>query len=230
MKIIEPSIEILTPLDDSLLKIIEVAGRTCYQSDELIKKGDYIGFVRKIIKNGHEAMLEHASVSIKVTCDRGVTHEIVRHRIAAYAQESTRYCNYSKDKFDNQLTFILPSWIKEGIGEYRPYWEGCVGNHGIDPYPEGSAESWWFWHCAVAERDYLKLLEHGWSPQQARSVLPNSLATRIVMTMNLREWRHFFMLRCAPAAHPQMQEIALKILYEFFLRIPVIVEDIPYTA
>ena len=229
MKIIEPSIEILTPLDDSLLKIIEVAGRTCYQSDELIKKGDYIGFVRKIIKNGHEAMLEHASVSITVTCDRGVTHEIVRHRIAAYAQESTRYCNYSKDKFGNQLTFIRPCWMTLPEGEWGHtgnYWH-CDDKE-IHDMPRD--EEHWLTSMWDSEHCYLQLLQMGWAPQQARSVLPSSLATRIVMTMNLREWRHFFVLRCAPAAHPQMQEIALKILYEFFLRIPVIVEDIPYTA
>lgn len=227
MKIIEPSVEILTPLDDSLLKIVEVAGRTCYQSDELIKKGDYIGFVRKMIKNGHEAMLEHATVSVRVTCDRGVTHEIVRHRIAAYAQESTRYCNYAKDKFGNEITVIYPNWFKTPI-EVLQTLEANPGDNYPADIPIG--EIMWLRHMRYTEYTYMTMLENGWTPQQARSVLPNSLATHIVMTMNLREWRHFFMLRCAPAAHPQMQEVALKILFEFFLRVPVIVEDIPYTA
>jgi thymidylate synthase (FAD) len=167
-------------------------------------------------------MLEHASITVKVVCDRGVSHEIVRHRLASYAQESTRYCNYSKDKFDNGITFILPCWIKEGVGEYHPAWNGCLGDQSIDPYEHGSAESWWFWSCADSEHHYLKLIEHGWSAQEARSVLPNSLKTEIVMTMNCREWRHFFKMRDDSHAHPQMQQIATPMHQEFQNRVPVL--------
>ena len=157
--------------------------------------------MKKLIKSGHEAMIEHYSITVRIICDRGVSHEIVRHRIASYAQESTRYCNYGKD---GEITVIEPFFWTEESPEYQL----------------------WRTTCLVAEDTYLYLIDLGASPQEARSVLPNSLKTEIIVTMNLREWRHFFRLRTSIAAHPQMREIVIPILTEFKNRIPVVFDDI----
>lgn len=203
MKIVKPSFEILTKMDGmEVLRMLEIAGRTCYKSEDKITDNSAKTFVAKIIKNGHEAMIEHFSVSVRVICDRGVTHEIVRHRLASYAQESTRYCNYSKDKFGNEITVIEPPGLP--TSQYF-YWQEA---------------------CEIAESRYFRMLEAGATPQMARSVLPNSLKTEIVITMNLREWRHFFKLRTAPTAHPQMREIAIPLLNSFTSLIPVIFDDL----
>jgi len=193
---------------EEALKLIEKAGRTCYKSEGNIKEGSAAEFVRKIIKSGHEAVIEHYSITVRVICDRGVSHEIVRHRIASYSQESTRYCNYSKDKFSNQITFIEPC-----------FW---------DTSTEDGKKKYEIWKSAMeyAEKSYLQLIEMGATPQEARSVLPNSLKTELVMTMNLREWRTFFKLRTSPAAHPQMREIAIPLLKKFKELIPVVFDDI----
>lgn len=134
----------------------------------------------------HEERLVHQNITVKFTCDRGVSHEIVRHRPASYAQESTRYCNYSQDKFDNEITVVRPSWCKVGDGLYDIWKDGC----------------------ARSEKTYFTMLSEGATPQHARSVLPNSLKTEVIMTASLGEWEHFFDLRCAPDAHPDMQEDA----------------------
>lgn len=209
MKIIKPSFEILDKVDGiEMLKKIEIAGRTCYKSEDKITEDSCKKFVKSVIDNGHHSVLEHEKISVKVICDRGVTHEIVRHRLASYSQESTRYCNYSKDKFGGELTFIEP----------------CFWNSGQEP--DNSKRRLWFELLNRVEKSYLELIELGASPQEARSVLPNSLKTEIVMTMNLREWRHFFTLRTSPKAHPQMQEIAKMMLAKFKELIPVMFDDI----
>ena len=205
MKIIEPSIEVLDNIDgQAILKKIERIGRVCYKSENNITDDSAERFIQNIIKNGHESVLEHVSISVRVVCDRGVSHEIVRHRIASYSQESTRYCNYSKDKFENEITFIKPCFWNKGEMNYILWKE----------------------YCETTERVYKEMLEHGATPEQARSILPNSLKTEIVMTMNLREWRHFLKLRCSNKAHPQMREVALMILKEFQDKIPIIFDDI----
>jgi len=159
---------------------------------------------------GHESVIEHEKITVRIICDRGVTHEIVRHRIASYSQESTRYCNYSNNKFGNEITVIEPSfWDKNSKKDKIKY-------------------NTWKKALIKAEEAYLKLIELGATPQEARSVLPNSLKTEIVVTMNIREWRHFFKLRTSKAAHPQMQEIARPILDEFKKLIPVLFDDIEY--
>ena len=170
----------------SLLRRVERAGRTCYKSDGRITADSYSLFIEQIIKSGHESVLEHEKVSLRIICDRGVSHEIVRHRIGSYSQESTRYCNYGDDKFGNEITVIRPLFWEEGSSKLE-----C-------------------WRLAMlsVEKSYFDLIGAGASPQEARSVLPNSLKTEIVVTYNLREWRHFLKLRTAPGAHPQMQEIA----------------------
>lgn len=207
MKITEPYFRYLDgtlPNGPAILANIATAGRVCYQSEP---KTDDATFVRNLIKRGHESVLEHAIISVCVICDRGVSHELVRHRIASYSQESTRYCNYSKDKFGNELAFIRPPWVDMTA-----------------TYP--SASNAWCCMLGDIEREYMHLIERGWTPEQARTILPNSLKTEIVVTMNLREWRHFFRLRCAPAAHPQMRQIANMLLEGFSECVPVIFDDI----
>lgn len=208
MKVIDTSVEILTPLnEENVLKHIEACGRVCYKSESRITDGSARKFVGNIIKHGHEAVLEHFNITVKFICDRGVTHEIVRHRMASYCQESTRYCNYSKGDFGGEITVIRPLFLQEGTEGYE-LWENA---------------------CHYAEERYFDLLNWGCSPQEARAVLPNSLKTELVMTANLREWRHFFKLRCAPAAHPQMREVAMKLLGQMYTMLPTIFEDCIYT-
>lgn len=205
MKIINASYKIETPIDGAeILKRIEKAGRTCYKSEDRITNESAKAFVRTLIERGHESVLEHASITVRFVCDRGVSHEIVRHRIASFSQESTRYCNYSGNRFGNQITFIKPCFLEEGTGGYK-LWKQAM---------------------FVAEKEYFELLNWGCTPQEARSVLPNSTKTEVVMTANLREWRHFLKLRTAKAAHPQMRELTVPLLHELQEWIPVIFDDI----
>lgn len=229
MKLIKPSFEILTPIDgEQILKNIEIAGRTCYKSEDKITEDSSHKFVQMLLGRQHESVIEHQSISVKFICDRGVSHEIVRHRLASFSQESTRYCNYSKDKFGNELTLIIPSWCNIEEASYPITWNqtlyGSCDNEPI--WKEMSDQAWWFWHCAVCERDYFKLLEKGWQPQQARTVLPNSLKTEIVVTANLREWRTILKQRTSQAAHPQMRELMVPLLQVLKDKIPVIFNDI----
>lgn len=205
MKIIKPDVELITPIDgETILKRIEQCGRVCYKSEDKITEDSAVKFVQNIIKRGHEAVLEHCSFTLKFICDRGVSHEIVRHRLAAYCQESTRYCNYSKDGFGNEIMVIEPCYLE----------------------PNSSKYILWEMSCAESEKKYFELLFEGCTPQEARAVLPNSLKTEVVMTADLREWRHFFKLRCSPAAHPQMREVAILGLNKVKEKIPVIFDDI----
>jgi len=207
MKIIKPSYEIMTKINrEEILKTLEMAGRTCYKSEDKITKESAGRFVKTLIKSGHEAMIEHFNLTIKFICDRGVTHEIVRHRVASYAQESTRYCNYSQDKFGNEITVIEPYFFANNDDDSNYYY--------------------WQESCEWAEEYYFKLLENGATPQEARSVLPNSLKTEIVVTMNMRELRHFLRLRTAKVAHPQIREIAIPLLNELQEKLPEIFGDI----
>lgn len=204
MKIIEPKVELInSPSYSGLLSLIELAGRTCYKSESKITEDSAEKFVQNILKRGHEAVIEHGSVTVRFTCDRGVSHEIVRHRLASYCQESTRYCNYSKDGFGGEITVIEPSWCSEGDPAYEV----------------------WKKACQRAELAYFDLMSIGCSPQESRSVLPNSLKTEVVMTANMREWRHFLRLRTASAAHPDMREVAKMLLTEMKNRYPVFFED-----
>ena len=172
---------------------IERAGRTCYKSEDKITPTSAAEFVRRMVDSGHHAMIEHACASMHFVCDRGVTHELVRHRLVSYAQESTRYCNYGKDKFGIYgLTFIQPPDLKE------PYCDGTQSETDI-----------WRAACMDAEYNYLKLIREGVKPQIARSVLPISLKTEIVATCNLRQWRLMFSLRTSSKAHPQIRKMML---------------------
>ena len=205
MKIISPSHEILyLPDGEDVLKRIELAGRTCYKSENQITKDSAADFVKRIIDSGHHSVIEHVNITVRFICDRGVTHELVRHRLASYSQESTRYANYSKEKFGREITVIKPLFWKEDS--------------------EGYSE--WLSAMEQAEKSYMRLIDLDASPERARSVLPNSLKTEIVITCNIREWRHIFGLRCSRSAHPQMREIMLPLLREFHDKIPMLFEDI----
>lgn len=207
MRIVEPgyTIEYITP--DALCEI-ESAGRTCYRSEDRITKESAKAFVAMIIERGHHSVLEHAHMKVRFVCDRGVSHELVRHRLCAFSQESTRFCNYSKAKFDSEVAFVdaRPFLATEDL---RDAWLGAMAN---------------------AERTYMAMLDQGVSPQIARSVLPNSLRTEIVVTTNIREWRHIFTLRTSKAAHPQMRQIMCVLLKDARKRIPVVFDDVGYLA
>ena len=269
MRLIKPSVEIIKQEEydlNHIFKFIELAGRTCYKSEDKITKDSAKEFVDRMIRSGHGAMLEHGTVyltipnknfiknlliyyyeknpyskvvftnnnvyittnyrviiennwnddleyisaptefhikrtTVKFICDRGVSHEFVRHRVFSFAQESTRYCNYTKDKFNNELTFIIPCWIKDlEEGNYYAY---CEYHHS-----KNDASKRWFDSCMSSEFVYTNLIEEGWKPQEARTILPNSLKTKLIMTGFNDDWQNFFKLRCAPNAHPQAKELA----------------------
>lgn len=213
MKIVEPKYEILTDISEGgikELKQIERVARVCYKSeDKITPDGEsakkLVGF---LVKQGHEAMLEHSQLSVLFTCDRAIANELVRHRIASFAQESTRYCNYSKEKFGGELSFIRPYYIDDLSEEAR----------------DAISDS-----CLWAEKLYLQLIKDGLRPEQARCVLPLCLKTEIVLTANYREWRNIFKLRTPVAAHPQMRELMCPLLKELQSKIPVVFDDI-YTC
>jgi len=205
VKIIQASFELTGKVDcEAIYKNIESFGRVCYKSEAKITSGSAESFIRRIIKSGHESVIEHEKISVKIICDRGVTHEIVRHRIASYSQESTRYCNYAGEKFGRELTFIKPC-----------FWDA-----------EDPAYSVWSEQMQSAENAYIKLIDMGVTPEQARSILPNSLKTEILVTMNLREWRHFFRMRTSKGAHPQIREISIPLLCEMKRLLPAVFDDI----
>ena len=202
---IKPSAEIISGNDyRQMLEKIERIGRVCYKSENAIHPGSAERFIQNIITRGHESVIEHESISVRVVCDRGVSHEIVRHRIASYSQESTRYCNYAQEKFGRELTFIRPCFWQEEPEKYQ-IWQETM---------------------AEIERNYFRLLDLGAAPQEARSILPNSLKTELAVTMNLREWRHFFRLRTDAASHPQMRETACALLEDFRARVPILFDTL----
>lgn len=196
MKIIKPSVEVIAGTTN-ILQTIEKAGRTCYKSESKITDNSAENFIKNIIKRGHESVIEHGSLTVRVICDRGVSHEIVRHRIASYSQESTRYVNY-----------------KEGIEVIQP------------PIKDSVALAKWEASMIHAENTYKDLIKLGETAEVARAVLPNSLKTELVMTMNLREWRHFLKIRCDKHSHPQIREVAFLILEEFQDLLPTVFGDL----
>lgn len=204
MILVKPSFEILY-LNADALQLIERAGRTCYKSEDRMTPGTAPVFAASVIERGHESVIEHASATVRFVCDRGVSHEIVRHRLASYSQESTRYCDYHK----GDVTFVIPPWVHFVEGKGTDYLSDA-----------------WSHAMRDAETHYKYLRACGWKPEQARSVLPNSLKTEIVMTTNFREWRHFFRLRTAAAAHPQMRELACPLLDAMKSLVPVIFDNI----
>lgn len=203
---INASYEILTPISDGgieELKTIERIGRTPYKSEDRITEDGESAkkFVKMLIDKGHEAMIEHSILSVRFICDRGVSHELVRHRLCSFAQESTRYVNYaSKKKAPEGLTFIKPCYFESDSEEMREWY---VAMQDVE-----------FW--------YLNMIKLGKKPEETRCVLPNSIKTEIVMTGNYRNWRHIFKLRCDKHAHPQMRELMIPLRDELRQKIPVI--------
>lgn len=205
MRIIEPSVEIMSEVNpEVILKNLELYGRVCYKSENNITEDSANKFIQMLIQSGHESVLEHEKITVKFVCDRGVSHEIVRHRIASYSQESTRYCNYNKDKFGKELTLIKPCFWNENQEQYEI----------------------WLDAMKKIEDSYNLLISLGAKPEEARSILPNSLKTEIVVTMNMREMRHFLKLRTSHRAHPQMREVACMLLDLLKNKLPVLFEDI----
>jgi thymidylate synthase (FAD) len=207
LKIVEPSYEILTPIDGTeILKHLERIARTCYRSENLISEDDSSArkIIGSLIKSGHEAMIEHYSISVRFICDVGFYKDISRHRLASFAIESTRYCNYSKNKFGNQISFIKPVNIKEGTPEYELWYNTLV----------------------CIQDNYNEMSKLGANPDQLRMILPHSTAAEVNITANLREWRHIFKLRTNSHAHPSLQELLIPLLKEFQSKIPIIFDDI----
>lgn len=210
MQIVKPSYVIEDPKDGDdgmeILRRIELSGRTCYKSsgfcEDVWDKDRTLKFIQHLIERGHESVLEHEKITVRFVVDRGVSHELVRHRIASFSQESTRYCNYSKEKFGNEITVIEP------------------------PDLTAEARKFWAWGVEGAEKAYLSMINEGCSAQIARSVLPTCLKTEIVVTANVREWRHIFKLRTAEAAHPQMREVMIPLMKDLRDMIPVVFHDI----
>jgi len=199
MKIIDQSWNWVQLPRDPLL-ITEMAGRTCYKSEDKITDDSAKKFVKSIIKRGHETVIEHVSATVRIITNRGVTHELVRHRLSSFSQESTRYVKYGDD-----MEFIKPVWWKDWSREEQIQWEDSM---------------------LVSSQKYCNLIDLGSRPEQAREVLPNSLKTEIVMTANMREWRHIFKLRCSQKAHPQIRMIMLDMLEHFHEEFPGMFDDL----
>ena len=207
VKIVAPHIEIITPLDgEAILKHLELCARNCYKSEDKITPDSARVMVKKLLELGHEAMIEHYSLTVKLTCDIGVYKDLTRHRLVSFAIESTRYCNYSKGKFGQELSVIKPCHIKENTPEY----------------------DLWFKTMQTIEQNYNQMAALGCRPDQLRMLLPHSTKADVIMTANLREWRHIFKLRCAPAAHPTVQEVMDMLLAKLKAKIPVVFDDINY--
>lgn len=221
MILVKPSFEILSIMesdyfDNDPLQLIELAGRTCYKSESKISKDSSKKFVEMINKRGHESVIEHSAMTVNFICDRGVTHELVRHRLCAFSQESTRYVNYI-----GGCTFVIPPWVDLNPQEItKPGFAEICDDDGCNIR--------WMWHMWESEVRYQNLITDGWSPQQARSVLPNSTKTEIVVTANFREWKHIFKLRCTKAAHPQMRELMIPLHQKCKELIPIIFDNITY--
>lgn len=201
MKIVDQSWEWVQKPENPL-EIIELAGRTCYKSENKITSNSAEKFAQMVRDHGHESVIEHVSASVRFVTNRGVTHELVRHRLCSFSQESTRYVRYGGD-----MEFIRPVWWDKWDDHQRQIWQRQM---------------------AASEAGYQELLAAGSQPQQAREVLPNSLKTEIVTTANVREWRSIFRLRCTKAAHPQIRELMIDCLKGFQKEIPIIFDDIEF--
>lgn len=204
MRIVEPCFEIMDVLDgQAILKKLELCGRVCYKSESRIHDESAEKFLASIIARGHESILEHVSFTVRFIIDRGVSHELVRHRMASFSQESTRYCNYGNE---DEITVIDPLFYDRHSPHYRE----------------------WKTSCYESERTYMALLQMGSTPEKARTVLPNSLKTEVIVSANVREWRHILNLRTAKPAHPQIREVMIPLLNTLKQQVPVIFDDIDY--
>lgn len=230
MRLIKPRVEILDRIDgDQVIADITTAARTCYKSEDVRTKEKDKALVKRLIESKHEAMLEFSDVTVKFTTSIGITREIIRHRLSSFANESTRYCNYNKDKFNSEITFIIPSYLDIPEGNYT-YWDSDwvdMDKMKIQlPADDKNTVSNWLFALNHAETTYQILSNKGWKAEQAREVLPMSTKSELCMKANLREWRHFFELRCSTAAHPDIRVLALDLLKQMHEKIPVIFDDL----
>lgn len=211
MKIINSSYEILS-INDSPLRLIEIAGRTCYRSEDKITDDSAEKFAQMIQTKNHMSVIEHSFLSVRFVCSRGISHELVRHRLASFSQESTRYVGYHKDKFDGQVTYVWPAWI--------PKEERIYGHDDIALGMPSHKRAYWVQTLKQCEDGYMAMIKNSATAQEARGVLPNDLKTEIVMSANFREWKHVFELRCSKAAHPDMRELMIPLAREMNARYP----------
>lgn len=209
MLIVAPEVRVpASQLDKNIMLRLERCARICYKSEDKMDDEYNRHFLQRIVDSGHESVIEHEKVTAFFIIDRGISHELVRHRIGSYSQESTRYCNYSRDRFSSEISVIKPFFYEVESPAYKLWEESCL----------------------MAEKNYLKLLKQGSNPQEARSLLPTCLKTEIAVTYNIREWRHFFQLRCSPAAHPQMRQVAIPLLLLFKDKFRVLFERVEYDS
>lgn len=206
MKIIKPVVEIEKVDYNKMMKNLERACRTCYRSEDKITEESYKTLLKNCINRGHESILEHEKITIRMTCDIGVYKDLTRHRIASFSIESTRYCNYGKDKFDNQIKFIEPVNIEKNTELYKE----------------------WQKSCEEIEKHYIKMAELGATPDQMRMLLPHSTAAEVTMTANIREWKHILSLRCTKHAHPAVEQVMIPLLLHLKKNMPEIFENIEY--
>lgn len=208
MKIIEPLVEVENFDGLKIMKNIERACRTCYRSEDKITEDSYKNLIKNCVNRGHESVLEHEKITVRLTCDIGVYKDLTRHRIASFSIESTRYCNYGKDKWDNQVKFIKPCNI-EGDSELYSNWVGTMD---------------------FIEKEYIAMSKNGATPDQMRMILPHSTAAEVTMTANIREWKHIFELRCSKRVHPSVQQVMIPLLLYFKEQMPEIYESVDYNT
>lgn len=206
MKIIKPEIEIEDFDGTQIMQNIERACRTCYRSEESITEDSYKKLLTNCINRGHESVLEHEKITVRMICDIGVYKDLTRHRFASFSIESTRYCNYGKDKFNNEIKFIEPCNIEKGTTEYEQ----------------------WFNIMNIIEKAYNEMADLSCTPDQMRMILPHSTAAAVTMTANIREWKHILELRCSKMAHPAIRQLLIPLLLIFQEKMPEIFKDIPY--
>lgn len=206
MRIVEPVVEIEKVDYNKIMKNLERACRTCYRSEDKITEESYKTLLKNCINRGHESILEHEKITIRMVCDIGVYKDLTRHRHASFSIESTRYCNYGKDKFDNQIKFIAPVNIEKGTKLYQE----------------------WQTSCEEIEKHYIKMVELSATPDQMRMILPHSTAAVVTMTANIREWKHIFSLRCTKHAHPAVEQVMIPLLLHFRENMPEIFGNIEY--
>ncbi len=206
MKLVDPVLYVENYDGKKIMHRIERACRTCYRSENLITEESYKTLLKNCLNRGHESILEHEKISIRMICDIGVYKDLTRHRFASFSIESTRYCNYGKDKYDNQIKFIKPAHIEEGTQIY----------------------DLWKKSLEQIEENYVKMSEIGAKPDQLRMILPHSTAAEVNMTCNIREWRHVLSLRCAKMTHPTIRQLLIPLLLKFKQDMPELFENIEY--
>jgi len=226
MKIIKPYARIIRTTEDALCAI-EWCARISHRSEDGQKEESWRRFIQNVVlEHGDWSVVEHVSATVDMTVDRGVTHEWVRHRLFSFTQESTRFVNYEK-KMPPSFIYPKPEVECEHCLEGNEPTTGTTPMHYYSAGAQNCAyESTWLYAIDQAERSYRELIKSGWRPQEARSVFPNALASRIITTGNLRNWRHAFIMRTTQEAHPQMRQVMIPLLVEFQRTFPLLFNDI----